>query len=70
MGNKEEMLDSIIVMKYLLKEIDNELRKARTIDGRIFYSDNGEYSLEKVKPNCTTIRELLLELRKDCEWSK
>lgn len=68
-GNREEMLESVKVIKFMLNETEKELLKSDSAqNGSI--NPNYDCSLEKIKRNCTVLRELLLQLRKGCEWEQ
>ena len=66
---KEEILEKIELVELLLKQTKREVLKTEnsSFDGWIKASYNGEYSLEKIKRNCITIRQELNDVRKGCE---
>ena len=68
-GNKEEMINDIDLAMSMLIKTRHELEKVGTNeDGKVYTAYSGGYSLAKIKLNCTTVRDLLLGVRKGCEW--
>ncbi len=69
MTNKKELLSDIDLAIGIMQKAKAEMKKANTTsDGNITGTYGSEYSLEKIKRNCTTARELILNVRKGCEW--
>lgn len=69
MTNKEELLSDIDLAIGIMQKAKKEIQTANTsTDGTITHAYCGEYSLEKIRRNCTTARELILNVRKGCEW--
>lgn len=65
-GNKEEMIKSIEIAQLLLEKTKKEVEECDTDDkGSLKYP---LYIGGRVKRNCTVIRQLMLEVRKGCEW--
>lgn len=69
MRKKYEMIDDLDIAIKLLTKAKEEIGKSEVskINGNICTAYNAEYSLNKVKRNCTTARELILNVRKGCE---
>ena len=67
--NKEEMIEKIQLVEMLVKETKKEILKTKNslFDGMITGACFREYSLEKIKRNCITIRQELNEIRKNCK---
>ncbi len=66
--NRNVMLNDLDVAMALIAHARDELGKADTDRGEVTPACCGQYSLAKVKRNCTTARELLLNVRKGCEY--
>ena len=66
---KEEILEKIELVELLLKQTKQEVLKTKnsSLDGMITGAYYKEYSLEKIKRNCITIRQELNDVRKGCQ---
>lgn len=68
MRNKHGIVKDVDTAIALLEKTKLELLKADVSEnGDIRTSYNGNASLEKIKRNCTTVRDLILDVRKGCE---
>ena len=63
------MIEKIQLVEMLVKETKKEILKTKnsSLDGMITGAYCKEYSLEKIKRNCITIRQELNEIRKNCK---
>lgn len=66
---KNDMLRDLDLATALIARAREELLKVETAShGEVVSACAGQYSLAKVKRNCTTARELLLGVRKGCDY--
>lgn len=69
MRNKYEIIKDVGTAIALLEKTKCELQMTGINEhGDVRPSSTGDYSLEKIKRNCTTVRDLILDVRKGCEW--
>lgn len=68
-GKKEELLKNLQMSIDLLEKTKRGAESIETDkDGFIMFTHGSGFTLSKIKRNCTTARDLILEARKCCEY--